>query len=385
MFCFMNKLPLYARRIPEFKKRVVRMKWNVKNLPKWWPGVKNKWVVVSEGDSWFDFPLKSLTEYFGFALKKLIGLQGFSIDDKSNVIDHLATDKKLDLQLLRIERSGDVSSELAAAEPDQRGGVKEKDFPSATLTMVLKEKDIAKHMDLILLSAGGNDMVNHAQKHSIQDYNGQWQTSCDPEALKNEAQKITDNFVAALKIRDQYAPQACVITHSYCNAIHTSRGTPLVFDLSAVKRLVDFLMPFFGMRWLEPVMKTMGVNIKGDYTIDSEAHLHQVFDKHHWPKNEGETVHPERAAFIQLMLETLQAAMLEIPNKYHAQTGKVLERFEFINIFHECQDAKYWTDYIHLNSKGYGKVADHFRSRMEDAMAGRYTQYNAPAEVQAAS
>ena len=372
----MNNIPSYARRIPEFKKRVVRMKWNVKNMPKWWPGVKDKPVVISEGDSWFDFPLKSLTEYFGFALKKLIGLQGFSIDDKTNVIDHLAFDKSLDLQLLRIERSGDISSELAAETPDERGGVKEKDYPSNTLTMVLKEKEIAKHVDFILLSAGGNDMVNHAQKHSIQDYQGDWQSSCDKHTLKTEAQKITDNFVKALQIRDQYSPNACVITHSYCNAIHTSIGTPLKFDLEAIQNLLNFLLPRFGKTFLEPIMKTLGVNIEGEYTIDSEAHLHKIFDEHNWPKNQGQSVHPERQAFIQLMLTTLRSAMLDIPSKYKAATGQTLQRFEFIDIMNECQSPEYWTDYIHLNSAGYKIVAKHFKNKMKEVTAGKLTDHS---------
>lgn len=372
----MNKLPSYSRRIPEFKKRVVRMKWQVKYLPSWWPKVKDKPVVISEGDSWFDFPLKSLAEYFGFALKKLIGLQGFAIDDKTNIIDYLADNKKLDMQLLRIERSGDISSELTAKTPDQRGGVKEKDYPSNTLTMVLKEKNIAKHVDFILLSAGGNDMVNHAQKHSIQDYQTDWRSSCDIPTLKAEAQLITDNFVEALMIRDQYAPQACVVTHSYCNAIHTCIGTPLNFDLQGLTKLLDFLLPKFGIDWLMPVLKTLGVNMEGEYTIDSEAHLHKIFDKHHWPKNQGDAVHPERQAFIQVMLTILHDTMQDIPKKYQAKTGQVLRKFELINISNECQSPEFWADYIHLNSDGYKVVAKHFQNRMEDVMAGKHTDHS---------
>lgn len=361
----MNKLPSYARRIEEFQKRVVRMKFQVKYFSKF-PGVKDKPVVISEGDSWFDFPLKSLTEYFGFALKKLVGLQGFAIDDKSNIVDHLSDD--MDLQLLRIERSGDISDELAAETPDQRGGVKEKDYPSSTLAMVLKVKDIAQHVDVILLSAGGNDMVNHAQKHCILPFTTNWQNSCETDSLKETAIAVRANFIRALQLRDQYAPQAKVITHSYCHAVHTSRGTPITFDTSVLQSIVDFLLPKLGLGWLEPLLKTLGARIDDTYTIQNDAHLHAVFDQKGWPANEDDQVNPQRAEFIRFMLQTLYDVMSELPSEYERVTGQPLKGYERLDTLDACQSPEFWMDYIHLNSEGYKQIADRFKLSIQQQM-----------------
>lgn len=364
----------YARNIKKYEKLVARNKWQLKYLPSWWPGVKHKPIVISEGDSWFDYPVKSLTDVLGVLLKYTIGLQNFGMDSKTNVIDYVSRDNKLDGIFLRIERSGDHAKELAAKQPDKSNGVWEDKFPSQTLYTALQNRTIQRHLDCILLSAGGNDMVNAVRHGGIQEFNGNCDQSYDADVIQAAAIEVVQYYLQAILYRDQYSPNAKVLCHSYAYAVQVYRGTTTEFDLKDVGWLIEKSLKFVHLGWIKGALKSIGINVKdlGDYTIQNDSNLHETFDEKGWPnnpKNEDKIgVHPERAKFIKLMLDTLYLEMQRLPELYKAETGQPLTGFHYLDIRNEVQDAKYWADFIHLNTHGYKKIGQVFVKKLQEIL-----------------
>ena len=360
----------YARNIQKYEKLVARNKWQQQSLPKWWPGVKAKPIIISEGDSWFDFPVKSLTDVLGVLLRHTIGLKNFGMDSKTNVIDFLSRDKKLDGIFLRLERSGDHADELSAKQADKKHGVWEDKFPSHTLYTALQNKTVAKHLDAIVLSAGGNDMVNAVRHGVIQQYQETWQQSYDSQLLKMAAQAVCTHYLQAIEYRDEFAPNAKILCHSYAYAVQVTRGTTTEFDLANVSKLINLLLDYLKLDGLVKPLKAVGININklGDYTIQGQSNLHKTFDKKGWPANpvvDGvERVHPERAAFIKTMLDVLFESVNELPQEYQAKHNKSLTDFACLDIRNEVQEPKFWADFIHLNSDGYKQVSKRFRDQL---------------------
>jgi lysophospholipase L1-like esterase len=354
---------------------VVRNRFRVKHFAKW-PGVKRKPIIISEGDSWFDFPVKSLTDVIGVVLRYSIGLKNFGMDSKTNVIDFLSRDQKLNGIFLRLERSGDHASELAAKEADKRCGVWEEKFPSHTLFSALQNTAIQKHLDAIVLSAGGNDMVDAVRHGVIQTYTGDWQTSYDKDLLAMAAQEVAQYYLQAILYRDEFAPQAQIVTHSYAYAVHLHSGTTTEFDFSEAGKLIKELLSLLKLEMILAPLKTIGVNLTdmGDYKLVSKARLHETFDKCGWPKNEvdeddpksGKGVNPERAHFIKAMLDALFDEMQNLPTLYQAQTGQPLVGFTCLDVRNDVQDAKYWADFIHLNGDGYKVIAKTFSKKLQE-------------------
>ena len=364
----------YARNIEKFEKLVVRNRFQVKYFEKW-PTVKRKPIVISEGDSWFDFPVKSLTDVIGVLLRYTIGLKNFGMDSKTNVIDFLSRDKKLDGIFLRLERSGDHASELAAKQADKRCGVWEDKFPSHTLYSALQNTSIQKHLDAIVLSAGGNDMVDAVRHGVIQTYTGDWQTSYDKDLLAMAAQEVVQYYLQAILYRDEFAPQAQIVTHSYAYAVQLHTGTTTEFDFAEAGKLIKELLKLLKVDMILAPLKAIGIDLTdmGDYKIVSKARLHETFDELGWPANpvdeddpkSGKGVSPERAHFIKTMLDVLLNEMQNLPNLYQAQTGQALERFHYLDVRNEVQDAKYWADFIHLNGDGYKIIAKAFSKKLQ--------------------
>lgn len=364
----------YTRSFKQFEKLVRRNRWQTKYLSKM-PGVKRKPIIISEGDSWFDYPVKSLTDVLGVLLRYGIGLKNFGMDSKTNVIDFLSRDKTLDGIFLRLERSGDHSKELTAKTPDRCDGVWEKKYPSHTLYSALQNQAVSQHLDAIVLSAGGNDMVDAVRHGVIQPYNGHWQTSYDRDLLAMAAQEVVQHILQAILYRDEFAPQAQIITHSYAYAVHLHRGTTTEFDFSEAGKLIKELLKLLKADVILAPLKMLGIDLTdlGDYTIVSKARLHETFDELGWPANDvdednlnaGKGVHPERANFIKAMLDALFDEVQNLPSLYQAQTGKPLERFSCLDIRNEVQDAKYWADFIHLNGDGYEVIAKLFSKKLQ--------------------
>lgn len=364
----------YTRSYKKFEKLVRRNRWQTKYVSKW-PGVKRKPIIISEGDSWFDFPVKSLTDVLGVLLRYSLGLKNFGMDSNTNIIDFLSRDKTLDGIFLRLERSGDHSKELIAKTPDRCHGVWEEKYPSHTLYSALQNPVVREHLDAIVLSAGGNDMVDEVRHGVIQTYNGHWQTAYDHDRLAMAAQEVVQHFLQAILYRDEFAPQAQIITHSYAYAIHLHSGTTTEFDFSEAGKLIKELLKLLKAEMILSPLKMLGIDLTdmGDFKIVSKARLHETFDALGWPANQvdeenpkdGKGVHPERAHFIKAMLDALFNEVQNLPRLYEAQTGRPLERFSCLDIRNEVQDAKYWADFIHLNGDGYEIIAKLFSKKLQ--------------------
>lgn len=369
----------YARNIKSFEKLVVRQKWREKRLASWWPRwlgkIEKQPVIISEGDSWFDFPFKSISDVIGVMLRKVIGLQNFGMDSKTNVMDFVSRDDDLNGIFLRLERSGDHADELSAQQPDKRHGVWEKKIPSLTLYTALQNKNIQKHLDVILLSAGGNDLVQAVRHGALQQYTGDWQTSYDHDLLKAAATYVVEHYLQAILYRDEFTPNAKVLCHSYAYACQVSSGTKVEFKFSDISWLIKALLKFMNLEMIQKPLKAVGINVDnlGEHTMQGDSNLHETLDALGWPKNpdinslsEDESqVHPERAAFIKAMLDALYNEMMHLPALYKAQTGRELSGFEYLDIRHMVQKPKYWSDFIHLNSLGYGEVSKMFVAKIK--------------------
>ncbi len=360
----------YTRSIKKYSKLVARNKWQLKYLPSWWPGVKEKPIIISEGDSWFDYPVKSLTDVLGVVLRRAVGIQGFGMDQKTNVIDWLSRDRKLDGIFLRLERSGDHAQELAAKQPDKKYGVWENKFPSQTLYTALQNKYVRRHLDCIVLSAGGNDMVDAVRHGVIQDYQGSCENSYDKDILKSAAIEIVDYFLQAFLYRDEFTPNAKVLCHSYAYAIQVHRGTQVTINPDDIFWFTKKIRTFMDLKWVKKSLESIGLEISddGEYVKTSESNLHETFDKKGWPANpvheHQEGTDPERAKFIKAMLDALYDEMQNLPAIYKAQTGKELTGFEYLDIREEVQEPKYWSDFIHLNGDGYKIVGKKFADKI---------------------
>jgi len=356
----------YCRSIEDFEKEIIKNRWRVDHLPDWYPGVKDKPIMLSDGDSWFDFPVKSLTDVAGVLLRYTVGLQNFGMDSKTNVMDYVARDETFDGIFLRMERSGDHAQELAAQQPDQLNGVWEDKFPSQTLYTALQNDTIRSQVDGILLSAGGNDMVCAARHGGLLQYTGDWRTSFNDDVLQQAAQEVVSYYLKALQYRDEFAPQAVVVCHSYAYPVQVYRGTTVEFEFTEIGGVLQAMLNFTRLEWLKTPLAAIGVNVDelGDYQFSGDANLHETMDRLSWPANpehpQREGVHPERAQFIRHLLDVLYHQMQRLPERYAAETGKALSGYEYIDIRHLVQEPHYWSDFIHLNSAGYQVVGDNF-------------------------
>lgn len=367
----------YTRNPKLYAKSLARSRFRTRHLPSWLPGTQRKVAILTEGDSWFDFPLKSLTSGVGFLLRFFTGLQGFDASSKTNVIDCLVAESRLDSMTLRIERSGDHADELSAKSSDKTHGVMEERLPSPTLYAALKNKHIGRNLDFILLSAGGNDLINHMRRHAMQDYGGSAESSLDLDELRCMAQRVVQHYLNALLYRDELAPQAHVICHSYAYPVQLYSGTSFCFDINDVGLILGRLFKLIGHTWTRRAFATIGIDINehGQIFTKDDANLHESFDKKGWPSNpqavDGKRigVHPERAKAIKFMLDILMAEMQLLPELYQQKTGKVLQRFHYLDLRNEVQSPEYWADFIHLNDRGSKQVVKRFVSLIEELNA----------------
>ncbi|HEX7832860.1 MAG TPA: hypothetical protein VF787_24620 [Thermoanaerobaculia bacterium] len=167
-------------------------------------------VVISEGDSWFSFPIHA------------------------NIIDQLDEMVNRRMSLLRLERSGD---ELTAMTTDAKlktlGGYLQRYKPH-----------------VLLFSGGGNDIVGPellkfiARRGATFDVAAALNTS----ALKTRFNEIRAAYVKLIAMRDANAPACLIVTHGYGNAIPTGRKAKL-YGIAAGP-------------WIKPFLEAQGYTTK---------------------------------------------------------------------------------------------------------------------------
>ncbi|MBI3417746.1 MAG: SGNH/GDSL hydrolase family protein [Verrucomicrobia bacterium] len=158
--------------------------------------------ILTEGDSWFDLPFPG-----------------------RNIIDQLITHYSGEACWLRLEHSGDEATEMFLRDPKQH--VNQVD----TLQRVLK----TYAFDLILISAGGNDIIG-----TDGDFFGSLLQSGDEDEpasfldldrLTDKLDEIEEAYRALFALRDQYQLGKKIVAHSYDDAIPQDRGVRLVFPI----------------------------------------------------------------------------------------------------------------------------------------------------------
>ena len=177
-------------------------------------------VVVSEGDSWFAYPTKTLL--FGSG---------------SNIVDHI--EKKKMMNLLRLSSNGDEVVSMTTGKSKHR------------LVNILKTLEkIGSPPKVILFSGGGNDIVGPydmpmllKQKISTDDYTGYIHKT----RFKRKLTQIKHAYLDLLDMRDEFCPDCAVVTHGYDWPIPGSRGAHF-FGIPATKP------------WMQPHMIALGMS-----------------------------------------------------------------------------------------------------------------------------
>ncbi|MFK7731263.1 MAG: hypothetical protein AB8B48_06540 [Pseudomonadales bacterium] len=145
--------------------------------------------IIAEGDSWFSYPRSYL-------------LAGPNI----NLLHHLRSvvSRSDAVNLLCLSRNGDEAAEMLAGRQKYR------------LAKVLEHNQA--HIDIIFFSGGGNDLVGrYDMDRLLRDYKaGFTAVDCiEHAALERKLQRIELAFSELMELRNAYAPNAHVVTHTY--------------------------------------------------------------------------------------------------------------------------------------------------------------------------
>ncbi|MDT0595048.1 hypothetical protein [Glaciecola petra] len=175
----------------------------------------NRIGIVTEGDSWFDYPRRWL-------------LFGPDI----NVVHHIeakiiGTDK---VNLLRMASNGDRAEQMMS-------GSQKKVFE----TMLRRN---SKYINLILFSGGGNDIVG---KRNLPPLLNEYQTGftahqcIKQDAFEKKLNKIFEAYATLMALRSLYVPHAKVVTHCYDIAAPSEAGARFLWGLIDTK---SWIYPF---------------------------------------------------------------------------------------------------------------------------------------------
>jgi lysophospholipase L1-like esterase len=244
--------------------------------------------LLCEGDSWFAFPYAT----------------------RRNVIRHLynmASERPL--PILNIAGNGDEIRQMMSGAAKQR------------FQEYLKKYSF----DAILFSGGGNDIVGpEIASLLVEKTDGMtWQDCIDQDRFKRRLQEIECAMMELIDLRDDHAPAAHIITHSYDYAI--PQNTPVKFVIC------DIAGP-----WIYPSMIEKRIRNRTDqraivtWMIDQFAGLLGKVaanaDKFQWvdtrgtvQANEwGDEIHPTNEGFRKVAAKFLPALNALYPNAFPA-------------------------------------------------------------------
>lgn len=234
-------------------------------------------VVISEGDSWFSFPVHA------------------------NVIDHLDEMAGRRMSLLRLERSGDQVVEMTT------------DAKLATLRGYLQR--YKPHA--LLWSGGGNDIVGPELLRFIAPRGTTFnvQNALNTPALTKRYAEIRNAYARVIAMRDAAAPDCVIITHGYGHAIPSGRKARL-WGISAGP-------------WIKPFLEARGYTVKKEQQAIVDALLQRfngILDAITAPKfikcdvasvvqdNEwNDEIHPTRKGFEDVARVFHNALKRELP------------------------------------------------------------------------
>ena len=272
-------MPKPVKRVSEVRPRQAVFAASVKQFPK-------RLVILTEGDSWFSYPLNA------------------------NLADYI--EMMNDFSILRLEHNGDEAREILGAGSEQLKKLKYylKNYP----------------VDVLLMSAGGNDLVaEELPKVLVKKANGNtWQASVNLARLTTALDDIVAGYARLLDARDVLRPKCVVVAHSYC-----------YFQPSGRKATGPFGLLKAGP-WMRPVLVSRG------------------FD----PDTEGREV-------ARYLVDELHARLMSL--------AAVRPRFHVVDMRKALpEDNTHWADEIHPSGTGFRKLAeDCWRPLLRSQFPGR--------------
>lgn len=143
-------------------------------------------VIISEGDSWFSFPIHP------------------------NIIDNLDEMANRKISLLRLEKNGDKALRII--------GGKQKD----KLAKYLKRFPV----NALLFSGGGNDIVGEDLRGLLKEKKPgmNWEDCIHKTAAKCRIEGIRGAYLELIQLRNENRPDCQIYVHTYDLAIPSGRG-----------------------------------------------------------------------------------------------------------------------------------------------------------------
>ena len=196
-------MPKPAQRVSEVRPKQAVFAASIKQFPK-------RLVLISEGDSWFSYPLNA------------------------NIADYL--EMMSDFSMLRLEHNGDNARQILGAGSEQL----------KKLRYYLKKYPV----EALLMSAGGNDLVAKELKRILnaRAAGATWQSAVKLATLTTVLDDIVASYERLLDARDSLRPNCVVFAHSYCYFEPTGRKASGPFGLGSAGP------------WMRPVLKDKGID-----------------------------------------------------------------------------------------------------------------------------
>ena len=196
-------MPKPVSRVSDARPKQAVFAASVKQFPR-------RLVLLTEGDSWFSYPLNS------------------------NIADYI--EMMSDFSMLRLEHNGDDARDILGAGSEQLKKIKYylKNYP----------------VDAVLMSAGGNDLVagDLAKVLDKKVTGAVWQSAVKLASLTTVLDDIVAAYTRLLDARDALRPKCLVLAHSYCYFQPTGRKASGPFGLGKAGP------------WMRPVLVAKGID-----------------------------------------------------------------------------------------------------------------------------
>jgi hypothetical protein len=196
-------MPKPAQRVSEVRPKHAVFAASIRQFPK-------RLVLISEGDSWFSYPLSA------------------------TIADYI--EMMSDFSMLRLEHDGDNAREILAAGSEQL----------KKLRYYLKNYPV----EALLMSAGGNDLAAKELKRilDVRTAGATWQSAVKLGTLTTVLDDIVASYGRLLDARDSLRPNCVVFAHSYCYFEPNGRKATGPFGLGSAGP------------WVRPVLKARGID-----------------------------------------------------------------------------------------------------------------------------
>jgi hypothetical protein len=257
-------MPKPVKRVSENRPRQAVFAASIKQFPK-------RLVILTEGDSWFSYPLNA------------------------NIADYI--EMMNDFSILRLEHNGDEAREILGAGSEQLKKLK----------YYLKNYAV----DVVLLSAGGNDLVSGelAKVLDKKVAGATWQSTVKLAKLTAVLDEVVAGYSRLLDARDALRPKCVVVAHSYC-----------YFQPSGRKATGPFGLLKAGP-WMRPVLVAKGID----------------------PDTEGRDL-------ARYLVDELHARLMAL--------AAARPRFQVVDMRAVLPaDDVHWADEIHPSGTGFRKLA----------------------------